>query len=100
MYKYDAAKNEWGYQYPLPVATARVSSMQSDANSLYFISGLGNANVYQFTPGATVPIIQVGNTSLLATVKKGETATTGVSVMNNGTAPLTGTVEVAAGAAA
>jgi len=90
MYKYDPASNKWAVDYSLPVPTAGVVAMQSNGTNLYFIGGIKNPGVFEYTAGPAKPIAKVTQNQLLITVKKGSTATTRLALTNNGIADMTG----------
>lgn len=90
VYKYDPTTDKWSADYALPVKTYNVSVMPSDASSLYWIGGLNNSKVFQFTPGAQVAIASVEQTNFMVTVNKGDSKTIRVPVTNRGVIDLTG----------
>jgi Kelch motif/Galactose oxidase, central domain len=99
VHRYDPGDNIWTAVDALPVVTATVGQMPNDGESLYFTSGFDNRKSFKLTPTIPAPILDIGRSILVATVKKGPATELRIlEIANKGSAPLEVSVDVPASA--
>lgn len=96
VYRYDEAGNNWETWYALPIAVGNVNSLVWDGTSLFYISGSNNNKTFKLAEGTAVPVAAVDQNAIYVTVKTGETRNVQFRVINNGVAPLNGSIDIPA----